>query len=50
MELPGGEDGLDQWIGNRLDDWIAHFDKQSRADMAGTVREIKEETEGQVPF
>jgi len=47
--LPGGEGGLDHKVLRRLDDWIAHFEKQGNMDSANIVREIKEEV-GDIPF
>jgi hypothetical protein len=49
MDLPSGPD-LDAKVVRRLGDWIAHFEKQGHEDLAQTVREIKEEVEGQAPF
>jgi hypothetical protein len=49
MKLPH-DPNADGRLVSRLDDWIAHFEKQSREDLAQAVRDIKEEAEEQPPF
>ncbi|SRR5216684_657410 len=45
LGLPGGKDGLDQFVFSRLQDWIVHFEKHQNVDSAQIVREIKVEIE-----
>jgi len=51
MGLPGGKDGLDQFVFSRLQDWIVHFEKHQNIDSAQIVREIREEIQdANIPF
>jgi len=50
MGLPSGEGGLDHLVVGRLEDWIAHFEKQGNTKSAEIVREIIKEVEQQIPF
>jgi hypothetical protein len=49
MTLPGGQGGLDALVVSRLDDWIAHLQKEGQSDKADIINEIKGEC-GDIPF
>jgi uncharacterized protein (UPF0335 family) len=42
MGLPGGSDGLDHVVTDRLQDWVVHFEKLENVETAAIVREIKD--------
>lgn len=49
MGLPGGQGGLDALVVSRLDDWIAHLQKEGQSEKANVLAEIKAEC-GDIPF
>ena len=49
MGLPGGSDGLDHVVTDRLQDWVVHFEKLENVETAAIVREIKDSL-SDIPF
>jgi hypothetical protein len=49
MTLPGGKGGLDALVVSRLNDWIAHFQKEGQLEKANIISEVKAEC-GDIPF